>query len=83
MFTTVYQKVFYPLFLQRVVEGINRDILVEFFIVIEERFNNKIDWFVYDGTLEDGAELLKSERTMTIDQAKEAAIKYIWEQLHD
>jgi len=72
----------YRLFLQEVIEGINRAFLhhteLTYIIDIEERYN-KIEWFVYHGTLSDGADLLESGKSKNVGQAKESAIRYVLE----
>ena len=70
----VLEEVFYPLFLQRCIEGINRKSL------------NGNTWTYIETTINqivvfDGEESYKPFEDNSIDQAKEEALRYILEQM--
>ena len=67
--TETWQKIYYPLLLQRAIEGINRDDEIE---IIQEA------WCI--ALLKLGKSLPNFEIVGNPDQAKEAALKYIYEQ---
>ncbi len=70
----VWVKIYYPLLLQRAIEGVNRN-------SVYNKSDSKIlsNLYVYEAITKNGSELFDIDWSNPV-KAKEAALMYIWEQ---
>jgi len=70
-----FKELLKPLLLQRAIEGVNKADL-QFYIITNHQYITVVDWSEYEEQLK----INLRGREYTHDQAKESALKYIYEQ---